>query len=175
LLHALLQRLPDLAPETREAAALRMLARLAATHGLEATDIAGQPAKWAAGLAREAAGVLALPEMARLLAGASRAEAGLMGRIVFNGAPRMVTGVVDRIVETDACVTLVDYKTGRAPSGGPDPAHVAQLALYGLLAQPIWQGKRIEAALVYSGGPMVVRLEEAMLRAACARLGASPG
>jgi ATP-dependent helicase/nuclease subunit A len=58
----------------------------------------------------------------------------------------ILRGVVDSIVEHDAGVTVVEFKTGRAR-----PEHERQLDIYRDAAARLFPGRAIEAVLVYAG------------------------
>jgi ATP-dependent helicase/nuclease subunit A len=70
-------------------------------------------------------------------------------------------------------VLLVDYKTNRpAPADlAQVPAtHVAQLALYRELLKPIYPGRAVEAALLYTAAPRLITLPGEAMDAALAGL-----
>jgi ATP-dependent helicase/nuclease subunit A len=54
-------------------------------------------------------------------------------------------GTIDCLVVEDAVVTVVEFKTG-----GPRPAHEAQLAAYAAAARDLFPGRAVEARLVYA-------------------------
>ena len=160
--HRLLQSLPDLPPDRREAAALRYLDGLAAD-----LDEAARARIWAG-----VSAILADPGFAPLFAPGSRPEVEVMGTVEVAGRPRRVSGKIDRLAASEREVLIVDYKTGRAPAPGaePPPEHVAQLALYRALLAPLYPGRQVRAALLYTTAPRLVPLEPAGLDAALARL-----
>jgi ATP-dependent helicase/nuclease subunit A len=162
-LHRLLQSLPDLAPDEREAAAQRYLERA----GREWP--AGQREALAAAVGR----ILAEPGWAPLFGMGSRAEVGVAGTVEIAGRPRSISGKIDRLAVTPDLVTIVDFKSGRAPDAAAPEAHAAQVALYAALLRQVYPGRRIEAALIYTAGPRLVRLNAAELDAALAGLAAS--
>jgi ATP-dependent helicase/nuclease subunit A len=160
--HRLLQSLPDLPPDRREAAALRYLDGLAAD-----LDASARVRIWAG-----VSAILADPGFAPLFAPGSRAEVEVMGTVEVAGRPRRVSGKIDRLAASEREVLIVDYKTGRAPAAGAEPPaeHVAQLALYRALLAPLYPGRQVRAALLYTTAPRLVPLEPAGLDAALARL-----
>src|SRR5690606_20907770 len=82
-------------------------------------------------------------------------------------------GKVDRLAVTDDDVLVVDYKTNRPAPEGPAEvpgAYVAQLALYAGLLKPLYPGKRISAALLFTEAPRLSALSDADMAAALARL-----
>ena len=70
---------------------------------------------------------------------------------------------------------VADYKTNRpAPSRveDADPSYVRQLALYAAVLGEIFPGRRIEAALIWTDGPQLMIVPDALLKAALADLAA---
>ena len=161
--HRLLQALPGLPQDARAAAAERYLER--------------SGADWIGAQRDEAtAMVLSILDDARfapLFAPGSRAEVSVMGTLVVRGAERAVSGTIDRLAVTDDAVLIGDYKTTRPPpralSDAP-PEHVLQLALYRALLAPIYPGRRISGALVYTEAPVLVAVPEQVLEDALVRL-----
>ncbi|MFN4297148.1 MAG: double-strand break repair helicase AddA [Brevundimonas sp.] len=160
LIHRLLERLPDVAPGRRDAAAVALLAR-------EPDLDAGQKAEMAAA----ALGVLDDARFAEVFGPASRAEVALSG-----SAPELAPGVVvsarlDRLVVTPDRVLVIDFKTNRpAPDRieDADPAYVRQLAVYWAVLRRLYPGRTVEAALVWTDGPRLTPVPESLMRAALA-------
>jgi ATP-dependent helicase/nuclease subunit A len=162
-MHKLLQMLPGIASGEREAAALRYLERVGRL--------------WLPG-EREAAlssvtGILDHPGFAAIFSGNSRAEVALAGTLTIGGIARSISGKIDRLAVTADAVLVVDYKTNR-----PHPerleevpaAYVAQLALYRALLQPLYPGRDVRAALLFTDGPLLLPLPGSVMDAALARL-----
>ncbi len=158
LIHRLLERLPDLPPERRGAAATALLAR-------EPDLDAAQKAE----MAEAALGVLENARFAEVFGPASRAEVALSG-----SAPELPPGVVvsarlDRLVVTPDRVLVIDFKTNRpAPDRieDADPAYVRQLAVYWAVLRRLYPDRTVEAALVWTDGPRLTPVPEALMRAA---------
>jgi ATP-dependent helicase/nuclease subunit A len=95
-----------------------------------------------------------------------------MGTVEVGGRPRTVSGKIDRLAVSDGEVLIVDYKTGRAPAGIAEapPEHIAQLALYRALLQPLYPGREVRAALLYTAAPRLLPVDAAAMDAALARL-----
>lgn len=164
--HRLLQLLPDIDPSTREAAAIRYLGKVGAAWPQDERER----------LWRSVEAILGDDAFAPLFAPGSRAEVSLMGTIMVAGMQRAVSGKIDRLVVTDADVLIVDFKTGRPAATGPDQvpaAHVAQMAIYAALLRPLYPGRRMRAALVYTEAPALVTLAADTLDEALARLGSA--
>ena len=114
-------------------------------------------------------GVLGDPRFAPLFATQGEAEVSVMGTLRIRGEDRAVSGRIDRICVDEGRVLIIDYKTGLAPlpDEAPPAGHVSQLAIYRALLTPLYPDHRIEAALVYVSGPVLVEiagkdLDEAM-------------
>ena len=155
LIHRLLERLPDVAQEDRARAAERLLAR-----ERDLTD------EQRAEMIAAAFGVLDDARFAPVFGLGSRAEVALTG-----GAPDLprgvsVSGRIDRLVVTPERVLIVDYKTNRpAPASveAVDPAYVLQLAVYAAVLRRLYPDRPVEAALVWTDGPVLMPVPEAML------------
>lgn len=151
LLHLLFERLPALAGD-RRACAQAILAA------------AGAAAEEAEALANEALAVMAEPAFAGLFSPEALAElpvAGLVG-----GAA--VAGRIDRLRIGPDRIWFVDFKTGRrVPDRAEDvPLPVLrQMRAYRDLVASIWPGRAVEAALLYTAGPRLLRLPAALLDA----------
>ena len=113
------------------------------------------------------------PQLAPLFAEGAQAEVSLSGRVSVGGAERLVTGRVDRLAVTADTVTLADFKTGRPPAeDAPLPEEdAAQIALYARLLRRIYPGRRIAPMLVWTSGPVIRPLTDAMIEAALSKAG----
>lgn len=161
--HRLLQMLPTLPSGERHAAGERYLARIGGA--------------WPDG-ERESA----LASVERLLGDArfepifvegSRAEVSLMGTLMVKGRERAVSGQIDRLAVTADKVLIADFKTNRpAPSSLAEvpPAYIVQLALYRALLQPIYPGREVEAALIFTETPLLIPVLQEVMDDALARL-----
>jgi ATP-dependent helicase/nuclease subunit A len=162
-MHRLLQTLPDLPESEREAAARRYLARIGA--GWREED--GQRA-WAS-----VASILGDAGFAPIFAPGSRAEVSIMGTLDIRGRPRAISGKIDRLAISEREVLLVDYKTDRQPperaSDVPE-AYLLQLALYRALLRPLYPGRPVVAALLFTEAPRLVPLPAEAMDGALARL-----
>ncbi|MHA6719515.1 double-strand break repair helicase AddA [Sphingomonas sp. RS6] len=154
LLHALFERLPARAQADRRGAADRWLA---------AAGVADPAAR--AELIDAALGVIDDPRFAELFGPDSLAEAPIAAAVA-DGV--VVSGTVDRLVVLPDCVRVIDFKTGRRAPGRradiPD-YHLRQMAAYVAALRVIFPGREVEAALLYSAGPVLHVLPDAMLAA----------
>ncbi|UYY58780.1 double-strand break repair helicase AddA [Sphingomonas sp. S2-65] len=154
LLHALFERLPGVAPPERAAAAERWLAGAGGV-----VDPAARAA-----LVADALAVTEDPRFAALFGRDALAEAPIAA--VVEGL--VVSGTVDRLVVSPDRVRVVDFKTGRrAPRSVADiPAyHLRQMSAYAAALRVIFPGRTVEAALLYTAGPVLHVLPDAVLAA----------
>ncbi|WP_312166170.1 double-strand break repair helicase AddA [Phenylobacterium sp.] len=162
LIHRLLQILPDLPPAEREAAAGRILSR-------ERDLTAGQRAEMTAA----AMGVLTDARFSEVFGPGSRAEVSVAG--TARGLPPglAISGRIDRLVVLQDRVLVADFKTNR-PSPDriedADRAYLRQMAIYAAVLEDIFEGRRIEAALVWTDGPKLMAVPENLWRQTLADL-----
>jgi ATP-dependent helicase/nuclease subunit A len=162
IVHRLLELLPNLQPDRRRAAGARFLAN--PTHRLDA------PAQQA--LLDETMKILEAPDLAWMFGPDSLAELPLAGELTMpDGTLHSVSGQIDRIAVDATRVAIVDYKTLRPVPPGVDAVPIAyrrQLASYRALARAIWPGRRVECWLLWTEGPLAMKLSDALLDAALA-------
>jgi len=152
LVHALLERLPELAPEARGDAARRFLS--APVHDLDGGAVEA--------LMKETFSVLDHPDFAPLFGPGSRAEVPLAG--VVGKTP--VAGYVDRLAVTDSRVLVIDYKTNRPPPQSPDQvprAYVRQMAAYRRLLEDVYPGREVVCALLWTDDVRLMTIEKEQL------------
>ena len=154
LMHKLIERLPELAADAREAAALGWLARMAA-------DL---PENERADMAAAAIRVLAEPAWADVFGPGSLAEVPIAAVV----GERVVSGTLDRLLLAETHVRLVDFKTARRPPQDIDEVPLAtlrQMAAYVAALEVIYPGRRIEAALLYTHTPRLIVIPDAVIAA----------
>jgi ATP-dependent helicase/nuclease subunit A len=145
-LHALFERLPEVAPDRRRAVG-------------EAFVAGAYPEQDAPALVTTALAVLDDPRFAAVFAPEALAEApvaAVVGEIV-------VTGTVDRLLVSDAEVLVVDFKTGRrvpADAASIDPYYLRQMGAYVAALQRVFPGRPVRAALLYTEGPLLLPLPD---------------
>jgi len=162
-LHKLLQMLPGIVESERQAAAERYLVRA----GGQWPDVERDKA-----LASVQA-ILTDSRFIQLFAPSSRAEVSIMGSLEVKGRTRSISGKIDRLAVTPDRVSIVDYKTNRpAPATLADvpPAYILQLALYRALLRPLYPGREVRAALLFTEAPRLIELPEQAMDDALARL-----
>lgn len=148
LLHSLFQRLPPVDPQLRASVANRWLATAA---GVEDEGVRTE-------LVKDCLAVLNHADFAEVFQDGALAEAPIAA-VLPNGL--VVSGTVDRLLVDDARVLVVDFKTTRRPPPALDalPAyHVRQMAAYVEALGVIFPGRKIEAALLYTAGPVMFTL-----------------
>jgi ATP-dependent helicase/nuclease subunit A len=164
--HALLQYLPTMPPAQWESAA-RTFVKLRG-------DVL--PARIRASIVTETLAVLHHPTFADVFGPHSRAEVAIVAEIpppTGKGATVRIAGQIDRLVDTDDRVLIVDYKTNRPPPLSPDEvplAYIHQLAGYRLAVQRVFGVADVRAALLWTDGATMMELSTAQLDAATAEL-----
>ncbi|MES2835059.1 MAG: double-strand break repair helicase AddA [Pseudomonadota bacterium] len=160
LIHRLLERLPEIAPDARPDAATRMLARERDLDDAQRDEMIAA-----------AFGVLDDPRFAPVFGPGSRAEVAVAGRAPELPAGVVISGRLDRLVVTTDRVLVVDYKTNRpAPASveGADPAYIRQLAVYVAVLKALYPQRTVEAALVWTDGPQLMPVPQALMDQALA-------
>jgi len=159
VVHALLARLPEIAPARRRAVALKF----ARASGVKNPDA----------LVEETLAVLDDPAFAAAFGPGSQAEAGLLAELSefgpndFKGGARL-HGRIDRLAVTGDQVLILDFKTNRpAPAAEADvpQIYLAQMALYRAGAAKIFPGRRVVCGLVFTDGPRLLQLSDVVLDA----------
>ena len=154
LIHRLLERLPELAPEARRDAASAWLTR-AAAH-LSAAERAE--------IADAALAVLADPQWADVFGPDSLPEAPIAATV----GGRVVAGTIDRLVLGAEAIRIVDFKTARRPPADLSEVtlgYVRQMAAYAAALKAIHPAQRVEAALLYTHAPRLIPIPAALLEA----------
>ena len=152
LIHALLERLPDVPPAERAEAARGWLQR-------QAADIADDAREE---MLAAALGVIGDPAFAALFSPAALAEVPLAATV--GGV--VVAGTADRLLIEDSSVTVVDFKTTRRPpvSAADIPvATIRQMAAYVAALETIYPGRAVRALVLYTHAPQMFELDPATL------------
>lgn len=162
LIHKLFELLPDLPEHGR--------ARAAATYLDRQPDLdTGQRAE----IASAVMAVLNDSAFAALFGPGSRAEASIAGWGPGLPEGMKIAGRLDRLVVGEGGVMVCDFKTNRpAPAAveASDPAYVAQLAAYVAVLRGLWPDRPVRAALLWTDGPRLDLIPEAMIEAALAAI-----
>jgi ATP-dependent helicase/nuclease subunit A len=153
LLHQLFERLPDVPPEERFDRADGWLRHSA---GVEDEDVRRS-------LIADACRIIADPRHSEIFTPEALAEAPIAA-VTPDGS--VVTGTVDRLFVAARAVRLVDFKTGRAAPASPADipvSHLRQMAAYHAALEVIFPDHTIEAALLYTAGPVLHSLPRELL------------
>ena len=154
-LHALLQHLSRVPAAQQAAVAARALETL----------LPAAPERHAA-LAARAVSILSRPDLAHIFGPNSRAEVPFLADALRNGQPVTLAGRIDRLVETDDEILLVDFKSDASPALEPEGvpnAYKRQLALYALVAGQLFPGRVISGAILWTSLESLVKLPPAVL------------
>ncbi|HEX4410362.1 MAG TPA: double-strand break repair helicase AddA [Xanthobacteraceae bacterium] len=149
LVHRLLQSLPDIPQERRQATAKKFLAK--ASRDFSDTERAE--------IAHQVLALLGDARFAEIFAPGGRAEVPIVGQIKAQEDGTIpVSGQVDRLVITEKTVLIADYKSDRiVPERLADiEPYVAQLAAYRAVLARLYPGKSVRAALIFTNGPKLV-------------------
>jgi ATP-dependent helicase/nuclease subunit A len=152
LIHALLERLPELPQPERREAALRWLAK-------QAADL---PAGAHEDMADSALAVLDTDEWTAIFGPDALAEVPLAA--IVEG--QVIAGTVDRLLVTPERVLVVDFKTARRPPealGGVPASTLRQMAAYVAALEAIYPGRTVEAAVLYTHAPRLIALPRAIV------------
>jgi len=166
LTHALLEHLPNLPPDTWDAAA----------QGFLATRGGALSAAMRASIVTETLAVLRDPTFSPVFAPGSRAEVPLVARLRDPTGRRPdlhINGQIDRLALIDGGVLIVDYKTNRPPPSvveGVPLAYMLQMAAYRLALREIYPGHTVTAAILWTYGTRLMPIPEAALDAIQPRL-----
>jgi ATP-dependent helicase/nuclease subunit A len=160
LIHALLARLPEIAPDARDEVARKFL---------HARGIAEEDAQ---ALVTEILGVLDDRTFAPVFAKGSQAEVALAAELPAFGGIK-VNGRVDRLAVSGDAVLVLDFKTDRTvPAAAADVSggYLSQMALYREALKKVFGGKRIVSGLLWTAAPKLMRLPDGLLDARLVRL-----
>ena len=158
LIHALLERLPAIAPGERESRAASWLAR-------QAPEL---PEEDRAEMLARALAVLDHADFAELFGPDALAEVPLAATV----AGQVIAGTADRLLVTERAVTVLDFKTARRPPDSldevPEPA-LRQMAAYVAALEAIFPGREVRAAVLYTQTPRLIALPPELMAAYKAR------
>ena len=121
------------------------------------------------GIVDESLAIMRDSGFAELFGSQSWAEVSIAAEIPRTsgeGPPLRVAGQIDRLVETDHEILIVDYKTNRPPPREIDAVpetYLLQIAAYHLAIKQIYPGKSIRSAIVWTDGPDFMEIPETMV------------
>jgi len=154
-LHALLQHLGKVPEGSRQTVA----------HSAAGNLLAERPAL-AASVADQALAILSDARFAHVFGPDSRAEVSFALDGTRNETPIRLVGRIDRLVVSAERVSVVDFKSDALPPGDPaqvPPAYAAQLALYRRVAQRLFPGRPVGAAILWTESRALMPLADEML------------
>ncbi len=154
LIHALLERLPDIPADDRAEQGRLWLSRRAADLAEAERD----------DMLQKAMQVLAAPEWRELFSPAALAEVPLAATV----EGQVIAGTVDRLLVERGRVVVVDFKTARRPPASIDevpPSTLKQMGAYAAALEAIFPGRRAEAVVLYTQTPHLIAIPEAVLAA----------
>jgi ATP-dependent helicase/nuclease subunit A len=158
-LHALLQHLSHIDPMHWDAVSTRALPTLLPDSPSHASVMA------------KARSILTRSELAHLFGPDSRGEVPILARGTRNDAPVTIAGRIDRLIVTPGSVLFVDYKSDARPpasAAGVPAAYMTQLGIYALVAQQLFPGHQVEAAILWTSLETFMNLPQIALREAVA-------
>ena len=154
LIHALLERLPDVPRDLRESAGKAWLER----RGPDLSD-----AERAEMLSRAIA-VMDEPAWSDLFGPDALAEVPLAATV----GEQVIAGTADRLLVTPERVLVADFKTARRPPASLDQvpdSTVRQMAAYAAALSVIYPDRQVEAAVLYTQTPQLIVIPAEMLLA----------
>jgi ATP-dependent helicase/nuclease subunit A len=163
LVHALLQHLPEVKPESQEKAARAFVA----ARGAELSQDLKEE------IVTECLAIVRDDRFAPLFQPGSLAEVPVVARLGPGEGAMELEGQIDRVALLDDSLLILDYKTNRPPPETPEevaPAYIAQLAAYRLALARLFPGRMLRAALLWTDGPKLMEIPPALLDAAERRL-----
>ncbi len=158
--HLLLEHLPRLPQAAWPAAAAGIAA-------LETSDISEENL---APMLEEATAVLTSPALAQIFAPDTLAEVDVTGRSPTLNAE--VFGKIDRLVITDNSILIVDFKTNATVPSRPHETPeglLRQMGAYAELLAPIYPGRSIVTAILWSRTATLMELPHDLVSAALQR------
>ena len=161
LIHALLEHLPTLPQSSWTIAAEAFVAARADN----------LPRAVRKGIVTETLAVLREPAFAALFGPDSRPEVAIAAEVPRpsgKGPALRLTGKIDRLARDGDTVMIVDYKTNRPPPESAErvaDAYLLQLAAYRLCVGRIFPGLSVRAAILWTDGPRIMEIPQAILDA----------
>ena len=152
LIHALLERLPEVPQDERRERALRWLEK-------QADDL---DPEMRAEMASSAIAVLDDPQWADLFGPRALAEVPIAATV----GEAVIAGTIDRLLIEDERILIVDFKTTLRPPDALDgvpKSTIRQMAAYAASLRAIYPGKSVEAAVLYTHTPQLIGLPDALL------------
>jgi len=163
LVHALLQHLPEVAPEDQERAARAFVAARGASLEQALKDE----------ILAETLAIVRDASFAPLFQPGSLAEVPVVARIGDGEGAFDLEGQIDRLALVEGSLLILDYKTNRPPPKTLEEvaaAYIAQLAAYRMALKGLFPGRPLRAALLWTDGPRLMEIPSPSLDDAERRL-----
>jgi ATP-dependent helicase/nuclease subunit A len=157
--HALLEHLPNI--EAREQA--ETARSFVAARGPDFADAVREA------IVSEAMGILGDEQFGEAFGPNSRAEVAVVANLVHptgQGPTLRVNGQIDRLVRRKGSLLIVDYKSNRRPprtAAAASEAYLLQLAAYRIAVQQIFPGEIVDAAFLWTDGPLLMPVSSELL------------
>jgi ATP-dependent helicase/nuclease subunit A len=156
IIHYLLQWLPTMAPELRDAAARHYLSRPIHDLPLVEQDT----------YIVEIHKLFYDPRLQDLFSSQALAEVPIVGMVGEGAGAVVLSGRIDRLLVRDDEILVVDFKTNRPPPHRVEDvpgAYLRQMAAYRVLLADIYPGRSVRCALLWTDGPNLMDLPEQLL------------
>lgn len=124
-----------------------------------------------AGFLAHAMAALDCPDMAEAFSADALAEVGITAHLDDLGG-RRIHGTIDRLVVGDDRILAIDYKSNRVIPARPEDVPegvLRQMGAYAAALAQIYPGRRIETAILWTGGPTLMPLPHDIVRGALRR------
>ena len=161
LMHLLLEHLPALPPEEREAQGARLLANAEEATDLDETD----------SLLADALGLVAAAGLEDVFAPGTLAEAGITASLPELG-DRRLHGAIDRLVIGPDRILAIDFKTNRMVPDGAEATPegiLRQMGAYAAMLEHLWPDRRVEVAVLWTAEARLMPLPRDLVMAALRR------
>lgn len=154
LMHRLLERLPEVPPKQRGEAGRRWLANNATDFDEAARNE----------MVMSVLAVISTPEWQEIFAPEALAEVPIMATV----GKQVVAGTIDRLLVERDRITVIDFKTARNPPENVEDVPIGilrQMSAYVAALEVIYPGREVDAAVLYTHIPRLIRLPVAMIDA----------
>ncbi|EYD73181.1 double-strand break repair helicase AddA [Limimaricola hongkongensis] len=161
LMHLLLEHLPALPADDREAQGRRLLDNAEETAELDETET----------LLADALDLVAAPGFEAMFAPGTLAEAGITAGVPALG-DRRLHGAVDRLVIEPDRVLAIDFKTNRVVPDRPEDTPegiLRQMGAYAAMLAQLWPDRRIDVAVLWTAQARLMPLPHDLVMAALRR------
>ena len=162
LIHKLLELLPELPVERRDAAMARFLLGHSLLSDAQRDEISATVMR-----------VLTHPNFAQIFAPGSRAEISLAGRAAGLPENLRLNAQIDRLAVTEDEVFIVDYKSNRPPplrAEDVSELYLGQMAAYREMAKTAFPGKTVTCALLWTERADMMILPDTLLNIAIEKI-----